>query len=219
MQKTFSGYLETDGYQGYHNLPDIKRCSCWSHVRRYFTDAIPKGKEYNYSLPAVQGVQFCSKLFDCERYSKAKNHTAEQRKQFRLEKEKPILDVFWDWLDQQHPNKGTRLAKAVNYAQNRKDTLMTYLEDGHCSFSNNLSENAIRPFTVGRKNWLFSASPKGATASAIVYTMVEMAKANDLNTYKYLAYLLSQRPNDKMSDEQLEQFAPWSKAAKANCQN
>ena len=138
---------------------------------RYFTDAIPKGKEYDYSLPAVQGVQFCSKLFDCERYSKAKNHTAEQRKQFRLEKEKPILEAFWNWLDQQRPNKGTRLAKAVNYAQNRKDTLMPYLEDGHCSLSNNLSENAIRPFTVGRKNWLFSASPKGAASSAIVYTM------------------------------------------------
>lgn len=101
-------------------------------------------------IPSVQGVQFCSKLFDCERYSKAKNHTAEQRKQFRLEKEKPILEAFWNWLDQQRPNKGTRLAKAVNYAQNRKDTLMTYLEDGHCSLSNNLSENAIRPFTVGR---------------------------------------------------------------------
>lgn len=153
----FSGYLETDGYQGYNNLPDIKRCSCWVHVRRYFTDAIPKGKEYDYSLPA------------------------EQRKQFRLEKEKPILDAFWNWLEQQHPNKGTRLAKVVNYAQNRKDTLMTYLEDGHCSLSNNLSENAIRPFTIGRKNWLFSASPKGATASAIVYTMVEMAKANCQN--------------------------------------
>ena len=177
------------------------------------------GKEYDYSLPAVQGVQFCSRLFDCERYSKAKNHTAEQRKQFRLEKEKPILEAFWNWLDQQRPNKGTRLAKAVNYAQNRKDTLMTYLEDGHCSLSNNLSENAIRPFTVGRKNWLFSASPKGAASSAIVYTMVEMAKANDLNTYKYLTYLLSQRPDAKMSDEQLEQLAPWSETAKANCQN
>ena len=191
----FRGYLETDGYQGYNDLPDIKRCSCWAHVRRYFTDAIPKGKEYDYSLPA------------------------EQRKQFRLEKEKPILDAFWNWLEQQHPNKGTRLAKAVNYAQNRKGALMTYLEDGHCSLSNNLSENAIRPFTVGRKNWLFSASPKGATASAIVYIMVEMAKANDLNIYKYLTYLLSQRPNDKMSDEQLEQLAPWSETAKANCQN
>ena len=93
------------------------------------------------------------------------NHTAEQKKQFRLEKEKPILDAFWNWLEQQRPNKGARLAKAVNYAQNRKDTLMTYLEDGHCSLSNNLSENAIRPFTVVRKDWLFSASPKGATAS------------------------------------------------------
>ena len=81
---------------------------------------------------------------------------------------------------------------------------MTYLEDGHCSFSNNLSENAIRPFTVGRKNWLFSATPKGATASALVYTMVEMAKANELNIYKYLTYLLEQRPSEDMSDEQLE---------------
>ena len=112
-----------------------------------------------------------------------------------------------------------KLGKAVNYAQNRKDTLMTYLEDGHCSLSNNLSENAIRPFTVGRKNWLFSASPKGAASSAIVYTMVEMAKANDLNTYEYLTYLLSQRTDDKMSDEQLEQLAPWSETAKTNCQN
>ena len=119
------------------------------------------------------------------------NHTAEQKKQFRLEKEKPILDAFWNWLEQQRPNKGARLAKAVNYAQNRKDTLMTYLEDGHCSLSNNLSENAIRPFTVVRKDWLFSASQKGATASAIVYTMVEMAKANNLNTYKYLTYLIT----------------------------
>ena len=76
---------------------------------------------------------------------------------------------------------------------------MTYLEDGHCSLSNNLSENAIRPFTVGRKNWLFSASPKGAASSAIVYTMVEMAKANNLNTYQNLTYLLSQRPDAKMS--------------------
>ena len=96
-----------------------------------------------------------------------------------------------------------------------------FLESMHYCIGilNNLSENAIRPFTVGRRNWLFSASPKGAASSAIVYTMVEMAKANDLNTYKYLTYLLSQRPDDKMSDEQLEQLAPWSETAKANCQN
>ena len=76
---------------------------------------------------------------------------------------------------------------------------MMYLEDGHCSFSNNLSENAIRPFTVGRKNWLFSSSSKGAEASALTYTMVEMAKANGLNVYRYLEYLLEHRPNAKMT--------------------
>lgn len=82
----FQGYLVTDGYQGYNNLPDIKRCCCWSHTRRYFIDAVPKGKEYDYSNPAVQGVQFCSKLFEYERLSKEKNHTYEQRKDYRLEK-------------------------------------------------------------------------------------------------------------------------------------
>ena len=215
----FTGYLETDGYQGYNNLPGIKRCSCWSHTRRYFIDAVPKGKENDYSNPAVQGVQFCSKLFECERYSKAKKHSADERKEFRNQKEKPVIEAFFRWLDEQKPVKGTRLDKAVNYAQNRKDTLMTYLEDGHCSLSNNLSENAIRPFTVGRRNWLFSASPKGAAASAVVYTMVEMAKANDLNIYKYLTYLLEQRPNKRMSKEQFEQLAPWSEESKASCKN
>ena len=111
------------------------------------------------------------------------------------------------------------MEKAVNYVQNRRPYLATYLEDGRCSFSNNLSENAIRPFTVGRKNWLFSDTPKGATASATVYTMVEMAKAHDLNIYKYLEYLLENRPTSTMSDEQLEQFAPWNETLKAACGN
>lgn len=86
----------------------------------------------------------------------------------------------------------------MKYAQNRKETLMTYLEDGHCSFSNNLSENAIRPFTVGRKNWLFSATPKGATASA---------------------YLLEHHPSEDMSDEQLEVLTPWSEKVQNVCKN
>lgn len=215
----FKGYLETDGYQGYNNLPDVKRCCCWAHTRRYFIDAVPKGKEYDYSNPAVQGVQFCSKLFEYERRSKEKRHTFEQRQKYRIEKEKPVLDSFWDWLDQQKPRKGSRFEKAVNYAQNRKVYLMTYLEDGHCSISNNLSENAIRPFTVGRKNWLFSNSPKGASASANVYTIVEMAKAHDLNIYQYLSYLLEHRPNMNMSDDELEKLAPWNEEVIASCSN
>ena len=108
--------------------------------------------------------------------------------------------------------------KAVTYIQNRRSYLSTYLEDGRCSFSNNLSENAIRPFTVGRKNWLFCDTPNGAQASAIVYTMVEMAKANGVNVYHYLTYLLEKLPDDRMSDDELELLAPWNETIKAEDQ-
>ena len=209
--KGFHGYLETDGYQGYNGLPDIKRCSCWAHIRRYFIDAVPKGKQYDYSQPAVQGVQYCNRLFAIEdSINKKYPGDYEKRKQQRLEKEKPILEAFWSWLDQQNPVRNTRMDKAVNYVLNRKDTAETYLEDGRCSFTNNLSENAIRPFAVGRKNWLFSDSVNGANASAVVYTMVEMAKAHGLNVYGYLKFLLEHRPSERMTDEQLAEFAPWS---------
>ena len=95
-----------------------------------------------------------------------------------VSRRKTCSGAFWSWLDQQKPVRNTRLDKAVNYVLNRRDIAETYLEDGRCSFTNNLSENAIRPFAVGRKNWLFSSSVDGANASAVVYTMVEMAKAH-----------------------------------------
>ena len=219
MLEGFHGYLMTDGYQGYNNLPGVTRCCCFAHIRRYFIEAVPKGKEYEYSNPAVQGVQFCNRLFEYERHCSDRRYTPEQRKEFRERKSRPVLEAFFQWLDSQRPNKGTRLEKAVNYAQNRKQHMDTYLEDGRCSFSNNLSENLIRPFTVGRKNWLFADSPKGADASAIVYTMVEMARAHDLNIYKYLTYLLEQRPHKDMTDEQLESLAPWSRKVIDRCSN
>ncbi len=165
----YSGYLETDGYQGYNNLPGISRCSCWAHIRRYFIDAVLKGKQYDYSQPAVQGVQYCNRLFAIEdSINKKYPDDYEKRKQLRLEKEKPVLEAFWLWLDHQKPVWNTRMDKAVNYVLNRRNTAETYLEDGRCSFTNNLSENAIRPFAVDRKNWLFSRSVDGANASAVV---------------------------------------------------
>ena len=207
----YHGYLETDGYQGYNSLPDIKRCSCWAHIRRYFIDAVPKGKQYDYSQPAVQGVQYCNRLFAIEDSINKKNPgDYEKRKQLRLEKEKPVLEAFWSWLEQQKPVRNTRMDKAVNYVLNRRETAEIYLEDGRCSFTNNLSENAIRPFAVGRKNWLFSDSVEGANASAVVYTMVEMAKAHELNVYGYLKFLLDHRPTKEMTDDQLAELAPWS---------
>lgn len=209
--KGFQGYLETDGYQGYNKVPGIKRCSCWAHIRRYFVDAIPKGKQLDFKQPAVQGMRYCDQLFQLEELiGKRSAGDYEKRRLLRLEKEKPVLEAFWSWLDEQHPVRNSRMDKAVTYVQNRRDSAETYLEDGRCSFSNNLSENAIRPFTVGRKNWLFSSTVDGAKASAVTYTMVEMAKAHDLNIYEYLKYVLDQRPENTWTDEQLSELAPWS---------
>lgn len=207
----FNGYLETDGYQGYNKVPEIKRCTCFAHLRRYFIDAIPKGKQFDYSQPAVQGVEYCNRLFRLERVINSTcNGDYDKRKELRLEKEKPVLDAFWKWLDLQKPVRGSRFEKAVNYAQNRRETSMTYLEDGHCSLSNNNTELVIRACTVGRKNWLFSDTVGGAEASATVYSIVESAKANGLNVYQYLIFLLDHRPCDGMTDDALEQLMPWS---------
>lgn len=215
--KGFGGYLMTDGYSGYNKLTGIKRCCCWAHVRRYFIEAVPKGHEFNLSKPAVQGVEFCTKLFKIEEELRKKEHTPEQRRAIRLQKEKPILEAFWSWIEEQRPVRNSKFHKAIVYTVNRKPYLETYLEDGRCSLSNNLSENAIRPFTIGRKGWLFCDTPAGAESSAIVYSIVEMAKAHGLNIYKYLNFLLTQRPSISMNDSELELLSPWSEAVKASC--
>ena len=211
----FKGYLMCDGYSGYNKVPDARRTACWAHIRRYLTDAIPKGKQLDYTQPSVQGVMYVNQLFHLEDVIKAKYTSFDAIKKARLEKEQPVVEGFLSWLDQQNPVRGSRMDKAVTYIQNRRCFLTTYLEDGRCSFSNNLSENAIRPFTIGRKNWLFCDTPGGAQASAMVYTMVEMAKANEVNVYHYLTYLLEKLPNDRVSDEELESMAPWNEEVKA----
>ena len=210
----FNGYLMCDGYSGYNKVSNAKRTACWAHIRRYLTDAIPKGKQLDYTQPSVQGMMYINQLFHLEDVIKAEHSSFDAIKKARLEKEKPIVEGFLSWLDKQNPVRGSRMDKAVTYILNRRDYLMTYLEDGRCSFSNNLSENAIRPFTVGRKNWLFCDTPHGAQASAIVYTMVEMAKANGVNVYHYLTYLLEKLPDDSMSDNELDQLAPWNEKVK-----
>ena len=123
------------------------------------------------------------------------------------------------WLDSVNPGNNGRLEKALTYIGNRRDILMTYLEDGWCSLSNNFSENAIRPVTVGRKNWLFSDTPDGAVANTLYLTIAAMAKAYDLNLYEYLVYLLEHRPSKSMSDEELSKLAPWDETVQEVCKN
>lgn len=207
----FHGYLMTDGYGGYNKLKDCKRTSCWAHIRRYLIDAIPKGSAYDYSIPAVQGLAYVDKLFDMERkLHEKKGISFDAVKEYRLEKEKPILDAFWQWLDKQSSIKGDRFDKALIYIRNRKPFLETYLEDGGCSFNNNTSERSCKAFVTGRKNWLFADTPSGAAASASVYSLVETAKANAVDVYLYLKYLLLKTPTKDTSDEELEKLCPWS---------
>ena len=131
--------------------------------------------------------------------------------------QKPVIEAFLSWLDQLHPESGDRLIKAINYSNGCRPFMMNYLKDGACSLSNNLSENSIRPLVVGRKNWLFCDTPAGADASMKIYSMIETAKANELDPLKYLSFLLEHRPGAEMSDGELEQFAPWSKLAQETC--
>ena len=212
-------YLMADAYQGYNKVNEARRCCCFAHIRRYLLEAIPKGHEKDYSHPAVQGVLYCNKLFEYERIYKEKGLSYKQIGNRRLKDQKPVVEGFLAWANQVNPGDNGKLKKAITYIKNRRDFLMTYLEDGRCSLSNNLSENSIRPVTVGRKNWLFSDTPEGATANSLYLTIIEMAKAYDLNLYEYLKFLLESRPSKGMSDDKIAKLAPWDKTVQELCKN
>ena len=212
----FHGILISDGYSGYNKLTDVTRAGCWAHVRRRWREAMPPGATISNSKAAI-GYKYCTRLFGLEK--NFRELTNEQRLVMRQEQSKPLLDEYWDWLGSFVPAKGSKLAEAVQYSLNQKLFLMVFLDHGEIDISNNLAENSIRPFVVGRKNWLFCDTPRGAQSSAIVYSLVETAKANGLDPYCYLYYLLSELPSyyGNLSAAQLEQFLPWSNAAKQAC--
>lgn len=215
--KGFTGYHHCDGFSGYNKLENVIRCGCWSHLRRYFADAIPKEKPKDPKMrtKAEIGRDYCNKLFKIEGDLAELSH--EERHIKRLELAGPVLDEFWNWLDTLAPYKGTLLDKAVTYARNQKPYMENYLLDGRCSISNNMAENGIRPYAVGRKNWLFADTPKGASASATVYSIVETAKANGLDVLEYLTYLLMHMPSSNYLDCPgiLEDLMPWSEECQA----
>lgn len=210
-------YLMCDGFSGYNKLKDVRRCTCYAHIRRYFYEAIPAGHDRDITNPAVQGVMYCNKLFSYENKYAERHYKPETIKKRRLKDEKPVIKAFLDWADKQVVTGNSKFSKALTYFKNRRNDLMTYLEDGHCSLSNNWSENSIRPVTVGRKNWLFSSSVDGAEASMNIYTIIEMAKLHGLNRQKYLEYILEHRPSAEMTDEELSLLAPWNKDVQETC--
>lgn len=207
--KGFDGALVTDGYAGYNQVAKVTHCGCWAHARRKWREAMPDGATVKTSKAAV-GFQYCNKLFAQER--KCASYQPKYRQEYRQNRELPILEEYFAWLNTVHPEKGSKLEEAVRYSLNQKQALCAYLDNGEVPISNNLAENAIRPFTLGRKNWLFCDTPKGAEASAIVYSLVESAKANEIEPFAYLQHVLLQLPylGKSHSHQELESLMPWA---------
>ena len=205
----FQGYLQTDGYIGYKALGEsggITHVGCMAHVRRKFVEVIKAGgkkKKGSKHGTAQNVIDLIAKLYLLEKQAKEQELDPEQIKQMRQEQAKPILDKIKALLDHRHETTPPKslLGRAIAYALGQWERVEAYLENGILRPDNNLAENAIRPFAVGRKNWLFSGSPAGAKASAAIYSLIESAKANALNPYDYLIQVFEKLPAAKSQND------------------
>lgn len=227
--KGFKGYLHTDAYDGYDKLlkeskagpaMEVTLVSCFAHARRYFTDtlrAVEDKESYMYTS-AYKGVKYIDGMFELEEKLSKKSY--EERYEERLSRLKPMLEVYFAWIEKEHAIAlpKSSYGKAINYSFNQKEKLMNILKDGRLELSNNRAERAIKPFVIGRKNWLFSNTPQGARASAITYSIIETAKENKLIPFEYLKYLFETMPNvDITKEEELNKLLPWSKEIPDKC--
>ena len=207
----YRGYVMTDDYAGYNALalqPGVERLACMVHARRKFVEAQkvqPKGKTGRADIV----LAMMSKLYGIER--ELKDACDEQRFIGRQERSLPVLAELKSWLEktQSQVTPQSVLGKAVNYLANNWSRLERYVEAGHLPIDNNLAERAIKPFVIGRKAWLFSDTPKGATASAQIYSLVETAKVNGQEPYTWLRHVLERLPHAS-SVEDYEALLPWN---------
>ncbi|SFS45247.1 IS66 family transposase [Marininema halotolerans] len=211
----FKGYLQVDGYAGYNGIADVTLVGCWAHARRKFREALqalPDSAAAS-SVTAKEGLQFCNQLFAIERDTK--DVSDDERYRIRLECSQPVLGAFSAWLRTQIPRvlPKSALGQTIKYCRNQWERLTAFLADGRLEIDNNRGERSIKPFEVGRKNWLFANTARGAQASAIIYSVVETAKENRLNPFLYLIYLFERLPNiDTNEESQFDQLLPWSPA-------
>lgn len=211
------GNLITDAYDGYEQVDEVTRCYCWAHARRKFVDALPSNIEDLGDT--AMGVKYCNEIFKYEK--EVKDKSIEEKKIKRQDKSKKTVDKFFLWAKQNKDTyiKNSKISNAINYALNQEEGLRQFLNDGNIPVSNNMADNSIRPFTVGRKNWLFSGSPKGADASALVYSLIETAKVNNLNPFKYLERIFKDLPGMCFDEypEYLDDYMPWSDYIQQHC--
>ena len=199
----FHGHLQTDGYAGYGevgSLPGIVHVGCWAHVRRKFDEAAKASKKSGSAHEALARI---GKIYRVERDLRAPELSPEAFVQNRKDQVLPILQDFRQWLETKalQVPPSVLLGKAVNYTLKEWEKLLHYLDSPHLTPDTNLIENAIRPFVLGRKNWLFSGSPRGAHASATIYSLIETANANGIEPYRYLRYVFTKLPLAKSKDD------------------
>ena len=215
LLEDFSGYLQTDGYSGY-NAVCIKNnatsAGCWEHARRKFREAQstqPRDKKTQKPGKADMALAQINKLYRIEQT--IKEVSVDEKLKVRQKESIPVLEKPGGWIDRNLDKvpKDSLTGKALTYVNNQWDKLVVYCEDERLNISNVLAENAIRPFVVGRKAWLFSDTLKGAYASSVHYSLIETAKANHLEPYAYLVHVLNELPYAD-TVEKIEALLPWN---------
>ena len=223
--KNFSGTVVTDGYQVYHKLgkerPDLNVAGCWVHARRPFADFIKslkrksdaKGTIAQEAYDLITEMMYIDNGFD--------DLSPSDRKKQRQEHLGERVDAYFEWVKLKYSQvtHNSVIGKALAYSIHQESYLRKFLDDGNIPMDNNCAEQAIRPFTIGRKNFVIIESDRGAKASAVLYSLAETAKANNLNTYKYFELLLSELPKhmDDTNLKFLDDLMPWSKRVQHEC--
>lgn len=225
--KDFSGKLHVDGYVGYEAIPKITLSGCWAHARRAFMDAKKSASPGSADKLTLtdEAIQRIASLYGIEKEIAAHEGSIEEeyvdfRLKTRQEKSLPLVRDFFMWLKIIRPQvlPKSPLGRAITYVLNQEKKLIQPFEDGRLDLDNNLAERSIKPFVIGRKNWLFSNTPRGATSSAMAYSLLVTAKENDLNIYSYLTHLFSVLPNIDITNlEELVKHLPWSKELPSDC--
>ena len=203
LLKGFKGFLQTDGYEGYSKAVTeygLTHVGCLAHIRRKFFDALKADKK---SKTAAHALKLIARIYLIEKKLRDENLLPDKFIKKRKDEVVPVLTEFKKWLDEKqvYLTPKTDSGKAVNYAIGQWDNFSNYLDSAELTPDNNIIENAIRPFVIGRKNWLFSNTPRGAKSSALLYSLVESAKDNNLNVYNYLRYIFTKLPYADSPDE------------------
>ena len=223
--KDFSGVCVTDGYQVYHTIEeereDLRIAGCWSHARRRFDEAVkalPKQKQKDsrayLALTMIQAIYREEKQL--------KDLPAGERKNRRQLRVKPLVEAYFTWVRENLPKvpQKSKTWEGFNYSLNQEKYLKVFLDDGEVPMDNNAAEQSIRGFCIGKKNWVMIDTIAGAKSSAIIYSIAETAKANNLKPYDYFEYLLTEIPKhlDDTDRSFLDDLLPWSPSLPANCQ-